>query len=192
MRTKKQNQKMLFGSPDGSLQYLTRSLQLRSPASASALCSEPFALSSSKIEHSTAQHSTAEQSSCLLLLLLFVSFSTSGVEHSTAKQCTAQQSTGSAQSSTAQSSTAQQSKAERQLSASASALCFLISSFCILLFCVSASVFCCCLKSFFDAYQNRNLIFPRTPARSLKGEPRGTLTIFWALCKKPRDHNIER
>ena len=157
-------------TPDGSL-------QLRSPASASTLCSEPFALSSSKIEHSTAQHSTAEQSSCLLLLLLFV-FSTSGVEHSTAKQCTAQQSTGSAQSSTAQSSTAQQSKAERQLSASASALCFLISSFCILLFCVSASVSCCCLKSFFDAYQNRNLIFPRTPARSLKGEPRGTLTIL--------------
>ena len=110
------------------------------------------------------------------MLLLFV-FSTSGVEHSTAKQCTAQQSTGSAQSSTAQSNTAQQSKAERQLSASASALCFLISSFCILLFCVSASVSCCCLKSFFDAYQNRNLIFPRTPARSLKGEPRGTLTI---------------
>ena len=33
-------------------------------------------------QHSTAQHSTAQQSSCLLLLLLFVSFSRYGVEQS--------------------------------------------------------------------------------------------------------------
>ena len=163
-------------TPDGSL-------QLRSPASASTLCSEPFALSSSKIEHSTAQHSTAQQSRaavcfCFCFLFLSLRLESSRAQQSNAQHSRAKQSTGSAQSSTAQSSTAQQSKAERQLSASASALCFLISSFCILLFCVSASVSCCCLKSFFDAYQNRNLIFPRTPARSLKGEPRGTLTIL--------------
>jgi hypothetical protein len=76
-------------------------------------------------------------------------------------------------------------------------LCFLISSFCILLFYVSASVFCCCLKSFCDAYQNRNLnfclalrsSFPTFPpsARSLKGEPRGTLTII-----DSRSSNISR
>ena len=138
---------------------------------------------------STAQHSTAQQSRaavcfCFCFLFLSLRLESSRAQQSNAQHSRAKQSTGSAQSSTAQSSTAQQSKAERQLSASASALCFLISSFCILLFCVSASVSCCCLKSFFDAYQNRNLIFPRTPARSLKGEPRGTLTMaslcFWS------------
>ena len=119
--------------------------------------------SQSRAEHSTAQHSTAQQSRAAVCFCFCFLFLSQGLESSRAEQSNAQHSIAehrlsTEQHSTAKYSTAKHSRAE-QLSASASALCFLISSFCMLLFCVSASVSCCCLKSFCDAYQNRNLNF---------------------------------
>ena len=88
------------------------------------------------------------------------------MESSRAEQSNAQHSEQSskAEQSNAQHSRAEQSRAEHRLSTGhstaehstamqSSCLVFLISSFCILLFYVSASVSCCCLKSFCDAYQ---------------------------------------
>ena len=118
-------------------------------------------------QHSTAQHSTAQHSRaavCFCFCFLFLSL---GMESSRAEQSNAQHSEQSskAEQSNAQHSRAEQSRVEHRLSTEhstamqSSCLVFLISSFCILLFYVSASVSCCCLKSFCDAYQNRNLNF---------------------------------